>query len=171
MLSQLAKRCGVTVIGTVGSDAKAETASLYGADHVVNYERCADWSAKVLLDLTGGSGVDVVFDGVGAKTAQGSILATHRLGQVVFFGSSSGQPRVSFPDLRTKSLRVSAFELFHMLERKQEWNRAITELASLVKRGLLEPFVTETYSWNEAAVAHKRIEARATRGKTALIHG
>ena len=66
MLSQLAKRCGVTVLGTVGSDDKIDTAKRFGADHVVNYQR--ENFATAVRDLTGGRGVDAKFEAAGAAT-------------------------------------------------------------------------------------------------------
>ncbi len=168
MLSQIAKRCGATIIGTVGSDAKMETAKRFGADHVINYQR--DNFATAVQELSGGRGVDVVFDAVGASTCADDVNALRVFGKLVSFGRASGPPQLGMDDLQPKSLQWSSFGVFNAWQRVDIWDRGVANLVPLIAAGEVNPYITETFSWGQAAEAHRRLEGRLTQGKLALLH-
>ncbi len=168
MLSQLASRCGVTVIGTVGSDEKMATAKQFGADHVVNYQR--ENFAEAAKALTGGRGVDVIFDAVGASTCTDDVKALRVLGKLVSFGRASGPPQLGMEDLQGKSLQWGYFGIFHAWQLPELWQRGVANLVPLIASGAVNPYVTETYPWDQATEAHRRLENRETQGKLALLH-
>ena len=168
MLSQLAKRCGATVLGTVGSDDKLATAKRFGVDHVINYRR--DKFADVVLELTGGRGVDVVFDAVGATTCVDDTKALKVFGTLVSFGQASGPPELGRDELRPKSLRWAWFGVFSAYQQSDIWARGVANLLPLIASGAVDPYITATYPWEQAAEAHRRLEGRQTQGKQVLLH-
>jgi NADPH2:quinone reductase len=168
MLSQLAKRCGVTVIGTVGSDDKAATAKRFGADHVINYQR--DHFADAARDLTAGRGVDVIFDAVGASTCKDDVKALRPFGRLISFGRASGPADLNGDDLQPKSLQWSHFGVFNAWQQPAIWDRGVANLVPLIANGSVDPYITATYPWRQATEAHTRLENRQTQGKLALLH-
>jgi NADPH2:quinone reductase len=168
MLSQLAKRCGVTVIGTVGADDKAATAKRFGADHVINYQR--DNFADAARDLTAGRGVDVIFDAVGASTCKDDVKALRPFGRLISFGRASGAAELTGDDLQPKSLQWSHFGVFNAWQHPDIWDRGVANLVPLIANGSIDPYITATYPWSQAAEAHTRLENRQTQGKLALLH-
>jgi NADPH2:quinone reductase len=168
MLTQLARRCGVTVLATVGSDAKVETAKRFGADHVINYQR--ENFADAVHNLTGGRGVDAVFDAVGAATCAGDVKALRPLGKLVSFGRASGAPKLGINELQPKSLQWAYFGVFTAWRHPDIWARGVANLVPLIASGAVDPHLTETYPWEQAPEAHRRLEGRLTQGKLALLH-
>jgi NADPH:quinone reductase len=168
MLLQLAKRCGATVFGTVGSDDKIDTAKRFGADHVINYQH--ENFADAVRALTGGRGVDVVIDGVGAATCADDVKALRPFGRLVSFGRASGAPQLRPDDLQPKSLQWTNFGVFTAYQQPEIWNRGVANLVPLIASGAVDPYVTETYPWAHAPEAHRRLEDRQTQGKLALLH-
>lgn len=168
MLSQLAKRSGVTVIGTVGSDDKVATAKRFGADQVINYRR--DNFAQVVLDLTGGRGVDTVFDAVGAATVVDDTKALKTFGLLVSFGGASGPAQLGAAELRAKSLRWGWFGVFNAYGQPDVWARGVANLVPLIASGAVDPYITNIYPREQAPEAHRLLEGRLTQGKLALIH-
>jgi NADPH2:quinone reductase len=168
MLTQLARRCGITVIGTVGSDAKMDTARHFGADHVINYRR--ENFADAVRGLTGGRGVDAVFDAVGASTCADDVRALRVFGKLVSFGRASGPPQLGMDDLQPKSLQWAYFGIFNAWQQPELWARGVANLVPLIASGAVDPHLTEAYPWDRAAEAHRRLENRETQGKLALLH-
>lgn len=168
MLSQLAKRSGVTVFGTVGSDDKIATAKRFGADHVINYRR--ENFAQVVLDMTGGRGVDVVFDAVGATTVVDDTKALKVFGTLVSFGGASGPAQLGINELRPKSLRWAWFGVFNAYSQPDVWARGVANLVPLIASGAVDPYITGVYPYEQAAEAHRKLEGRATQGKQLLVH-
>lgn len=168
MLVQIAKRSGVTVFGTVGSDDKIDTAKRFGADHVINYQR--ENFADAVRSLTGGRGVDTVIDGVGAATCKDDIKALRVFGKLVSFGRASGAPQLAADDLQPKSLQWSNFGVFTAWAQPEVWNRGVANLVPLIANKQVDPHITETYPWERAPEAHRRLENRQTQGKLALLH-
>lgn len=168
MLSQLAKRSGVTVIGTVGSDDKVATAKRFGADQVINYRR--DNFAQAVLDLTGGRGVDTVFDAVGAATVVEDTKALKIFGLLVSFGGASGPGQLGANELRPKSLRWGWFGVFNAWGQPDVWARGVASLVPLIASGAVDPYVTGVYAREQAPEAHRLLEGRQTQGKLALTH-
>jgi NADPH:quinone reductase len=168
MLLQLAKRAGATVLGTVGSDDKIDTAKRFGADHVINYQR--ENFADAVRALAGGRGVDVVIDGVGAATCRDDVKALRPFGRLVSFGRASGPAQLTGDDLQPKSLQWSHFGVFTAYQQPDIWNRGVASLVPLIAGGAVDPYITESYPWDKAPEAHRRLEGRQTQGKLALVH-
>lgn len=168
MLSQIAKRSGATVIGTVGSDAKVYTALRFGVDHVINYEHRN--FADRALEITDGRGVDVIFDAVGATTCKDDVRALRIFGKLVSFGRAAGPPSLGIDDLRPKSLQWAYFGVFKAWEQEEVWSRGVANLVPLIASGAVDPYITQVFAWEQAAEAHRRLEGRQSQGKLALRH-
>lgn len=166
---QWAKALGATVIGTVGSDAKAELARSHGCEHVINYSR-EDFVARV-RELTGGEGVAVVYDGVGRTTFEGSLDSLRPLGMMVSYGNASGPvPPVDLLQLSQKgSLFLTRPTLVHYTARREDLLALGAELFAAVGGGQLRIAVNQRYSLADAARAHADLEARSTTGSSILV--
>jgi NADPH:quinone reductase len=169
LLTQIAKMSGATVIGTVGTAAKAELAKDAGADHVILYTQ-VDFLPEV-KKITGGRGVQVVYDSVGATTFEKSLDCLRPRGYLVLFGQSSG-PVPSFDPgkLAAKgSLFLTRPSLAHyMLDRAELLARA-GDLFNWTATGKLKPRIDKTFPLAEAAEAHRRLEGRQSSGKVLLL--
>lgn len=166
---QWAKALGATVIGTVGSDAKAAVARAHGCDHPIVYTR-EDFAARV-RELTGGQGVAAVYDSVGRDTFLGSLDCLRPLGMMVSFGSSSGPVPAFEPALLAQkgSLFFTRPSLFTYAARRADLTAMAAELFDVVLSGKVTITVNQTYPLREAARAHADLEARRTTGSTVLI--
>lgn len=166
---QWAKALGATVIGTVGSDEKAVLALANGCDHVINY-RTEDFAART-KELTGGQGVDVVYDGNGKDTFGASLDCLKPLGMMVSFGNSSGA--VSIPDLgilaRKGSLFVTRPTGAHYLSKREELLEAGDALFGAIESGAIKVHIGQRFALRDAADAHRALEGRKTVGSTILI--
>ncbi len=165
---QWARHIGARVIGTVGSDAKAQLARANGCEHAIVYTR-EDFVARV-REITGGAGVRVVYDSVGKDTLERSLDCLAPLGMLVTFGQSSGAPPpLQVGVLATKgSLFLTRPTLGHYIARRDELLAAAAELFDLVRRGVLNVEIGGTYPLREAARAHQDLEARKTTGSLLL---
>ncbi|GIW41941.1 MAG: quinone oxidoreductase [Candidatus Binatia bacterium] len=166
---QWAKHLGATVIGTVGSEEKAELAREHGCDHVIVYTK-EDFAARV-REITGGEGVPVVYDSVGQATFEGSLACLAPRGLLVSFGNASGPVR-PFPLtlLAEKgSLYVTRPTLATYTARREELLASALELFRVVEAGVVRVEVRQTYPLREAASAHRDLEARRTTGSTVLL--
>ncbi|MBN0972113.1 MULTISPECIES: quinone oxidoreductase [Gordonia] len=168
ILTQLAKRRGLTVITTVSSDEKAELSRAAGADHVLPYGE--DLSSRV-RDLTDGRGVPVVYDGVGADTFEQSLASTAVRGIIVLFGAASGPvPPFDLQRLNAAgSLSVTRPTLAHFTDTAEELNRRAGEYFEAIVDGSVEVRVGQRYRLADAAAAHAALEARVTTGSTVLL--
>lgn len=166
---QWAKALGATVIGTVGSDAKAAVARAHGCDHTIVYTR-EDFPARV-RELTGGQGVAVVYDSIGRDTFRGSLDCLRPLGMMVSFGNSSGPVPAFEPALLAQkgSLFFTRPSLFTYTARRADLTAMAAELFEVVLSGQVNIAVNQTYPLREAARAHADLEARRTTGSTVLI--
>jgi NADPH2:quinone reductase len=169
ILCQWAKFLGATVIGTVGSDAKAKLAKEHGCDHPIVYTR-EDFVARV-KEITGGNGVPVVYDSVGKDTFEKSLDCLRPLGLMVSFGNSSGAvPPFSLLILSQKgSLFITRPTLAHYVARRDDLDEAAQELFKAVRTGVVQIQVGKTYTLKDAAQAHKDLESRKTTGSTVLL--
>jgi len=169
LLVQMAKLRGATVIGTVSTEAKAELARKSGADHVVLYTK-QDFVAEAKR-LTGGKGVDVVYDGVGATTFEKGFDALRPRGMMVLFGAASG-PVGPF-DLQLLNAKGSLFvtrpSLNHHIATRQELTARASELLGWIRDGKVNLRVEHTFPLAQAADAHRALEGRATTGKVLLL--
>ena len=166
---QWAKHLGATVIGTVGSDEKAELARAHGCDHPVIYT-CESFVDKV-KELTGGKGVPVVYDSVGKDTWEGSLDCLAVRGMMVSFGNASG-PVAPFSIL-TLSQKGSLFltrpTLAHYIVTRADYEQTANDLFGVVKSGAVKIEVNQRYALKDVAQAHVDLESRKTTGSTVLI--
>ncbi len=169
LLCQWAKALGATVIGTVGSETKAEVARAHGCEHVILY-REEDVAARV-RDITGGTGVPVVYDSVGASTFEGSIRSLARRGMLVSFGNASG-PVPPVPPLtlsRGGSLYLTRPTLFDYTATIEELDASAAALFEMVRSGAVKVEIGSELPLAEARRAHEALEARETIGATLLV--
>ncbi len=166
---QWLKHLGATVIGTVGSEEKAELARAHGCDHPINY-RTEDFTARV-RELTGGAGVPVVYDSVGRDTFEGSLDCLAPLGLMVSFGNASGAVPPFDPGLLAAkgSLFLTRPTLMTYTAKREDLVTAANELFEVVLSGAVKIEVNQTYPLSEAAQAHQDLEARKTTGSTVLL--
>jgi NADPH2:quinone reductase len=169
ILAQWARHLGATVIGVVGSEAKAEVARAHGCDHVLLQGR-DDLPLRV-RELTGGAGAHVVYDSVGKDTFSASLDSLRPLGMMVSFGNASG-PVPPFAPLelaRRGSLFLTRPTLFHYVARRADLERGARELFEVIGRGAVRIEIGQSYALQDAAQAHRDLEARRTVGSTVLI--
>ncbi|APG95718.1 quinone oxidoreductase family protein [Sinorhizobium americanum] len=162
-------RIGATVIGTVGSTEKAEIARANGCDHAVVYTE-GDFQARI-AEITGGKGVDVVYDSVGADTFTKSLECLRPRGTLVSFGESSGAiPSLNVASLGAKgSLYVTRPSIAHYTAKRSEYEAAAKNLFAAIEAGVVRaPHVT-TYPLSDALRAHEELEARRTTGSVVLV--
>ncbi|MBX9726038.1 MAG: quinone oxidoreductase [Rickettsiales bacterium] len=169
ILCQWAKQLGVTVIGTVGSEAKAVIAKKAGCDHVIFY-RTEDVAARVRA-LTNRVGVHVVYDAVGKATFMASLNALKPLGMMVSFGQASGPiPAFELSELAKRgSLFITRPSLKDYIADDATYQRAAKALLTMIGSGKLPMHVSQRYALADAADAHRALEARETTGSSVLI--
>jgi NADPH:quinone reductase len=167
--SQWARELGATVIGVVGNDAKAAIAREQGCHHVLVSGR-DDLAARV-RDITGGHGAQVVYDSVGKDTFFASLDCLRPLGLMVTYGNASGPvPPVAPLELaRRGSLFLTRPTLFHYIARRVELERAARDLFEVIGRGAVRIEIGQTCALQDAAQAHRDLEARRTIGSTVMI--
>jgi NADPH2:quinone reductase len=169
IVSQWAKFLGAAVIGTVGSRDKAQLARAHGCDHTILY-REEDFAAKV-KEITGGQGVDVVYDSVGQATFMKSLDCLRPMGMMVSFGQSSGiVPPFDLGILSAKgSLFLTRPTLMAYTEKREDLLAHAKDLFEVVTKGAVKIEIHQTYPLAEAGRAHRDVEARKTTGSTILI--
>lgn len=169
IVCQWAKALGARVIGTVGSDEKAALALAHGCDHPIVYTR-EDFVARV-KEITGGEGVPVVYDSVGADTFAKSLDCLRPLGMMVTFGQSSGP--IAPVDTQELSKRGSLFltrpTLFTYVAKRADLLQTANELFEVVVSGKVKIEVNQAYALKDAAQAQADLEARKTTGSTVLL--
>jgi NADPH2:quinone reductase len=166
---QWARALGVTVIGTVGSEEKAQLAREHGATHTINYTK-EDFVARV-NEITGGKKVPVVYDSVGKDTFLKSLDCLQVRGLMVSFGNSSGAvPPTDLGILAAKgSLYVTRPSLMGYVSKRDELVASANELFDVVKSGKVKVGPRQSYALKDAAQAHRDLEARKTTGSTILV--
>ena len=169
LLVQLAKRRGARVIGTVGSEAKAALARAAGADEVVLYTQ-EDFVAAVKR-LTGGRGVDVVYDGVGRETGVKGLDCLALRGMLVLFGNASGPVAPIDPLLLSQkgSLFLTRPTLFHYVADRASLEARAADVLGDVAAKRLDVRIDRTWPLAEASEAHRALESRQTAGKVLLV--
>jgi NADPH:quinone reductase len=165
---QWAKALGATVIGTVGSDAKAELARAHGCDHPIVYTR-EDFVAEVQR-ITGGKKLPVVYDSIGKDTFLKSLDCLASRGMMVSFGNASGPPEPIAPGLLAQkgSLFLTRPTLFNYIATRPELEQAAGELFAMLASGKLKVEVKQRFALADAAEAHRALEGRKTSGSTVL---
>jgi NADPH:quinone reductase len=169
LLIQMAHNIGARVLTTVSTDEKAKLARDAGADDVILYTKL-DFEAEVKR-LTGGKGVDVVYDSVGKTTFDKSLNVLRPRGMMVLFGGSSGAvPPFDLIVLSQKgSLFITRPTLGHYTATREELVARASSVFGMMTSGKLELRVEHTYPLAEAARAHQELEGRKTTGKLLLI--
>jgi len=169
LLCQMAKMRGATVIGTVGSEAKARLAREAGADHVITYAT-QDFEAEVKR-LTGGAGVHVVYDGVGAATFDKGLNCLRQRGMMALFGQASGPvPPLDLQVLNQKgSLFVTRPSLFHYTATREELLQRAGDVLGWIRDGKVRLRIGREYPLAQAVDAHRALASRETTGKVLLI--
>ncbi|WP_431266062.1 quinone oxidoreductase family protein [Roseateles chitinivorans] len=165
---QWAKALGLKLIGTAGSDAKCQLALDHGAEFAINYS--TENFAERVKEITGGQGVKVVYDSVGASTWEGSLASLRPFGLMVSFGNASGVvPPISLKALAASGLyltRPSLFVHLSSLEATQEISGALFQA---VESGAVKIEVEQRYPFDEVQRAHRELEARTTTGSGVLL--
>jgi len=164
---QWGRALGATIIGTVGSDAKAEVAKANGCTHTIVMQR-EDFVTRV-NELTGGRGCDVVYDSIGKDTFPKSLDCLRPKGLWVSFGNSSGP----VPPFELTALKGSLFatrpSLFAYTARRQDLEENAAELFEMVSSGKIRIEINHRYPLRDAAQAHRDLEARRTTGSIILV--
>ncbi|WP_243453441.1 quinone oxidoreductase family protein [Polymorphobacter multimanifer] len=170
LLVQWLKHVGAHVIAVAGSDAKVAMATAHGADHGIVQ---SDTLAAQVRDITGGRGVDVVFDGVGKATFEASLDSLARRGLNISYGNASGAVgAVDFGILARKgSLFTTRPTLFDYYTTREEIERHAGRVLDLVASGVLKVNIDQRYPLADAARAHADLEGRRTTGSTVLVPG
>ena len=168
LLCQLAKRRGAWTVGTTSTAAKATWARDAGADEIILYTQ-QDFVSEVKR-LTGGLGVQVVYDSVGKTTFDGSLECVAPRGMMVLFGQSSGPVPPVDPQVlnRRGSLFLTRPNLAHYLATPEELAARAAELLGWIGDGSLRVHIDRTYPLAEASEAHRALESRGTVGKVLL---
>ncbi|MFS2325048.1 quinone oxidoreductase [Brucella sp. H1_1004] len=166
---QWAKHLGATVIGTAGSEEKVTLAKAHGYDHVINY-RTENFVERV-RELTGGEGVDVVYDSVGRDTYMGSLDVLKPLGMFACFGQSSGViPAFDLNLLAQKgSLFATRPTLFNYVAKRADLEKTAKDLFDVVASGAVKIEINQSYALKDVRKAHEDLEARKTTGASILL--
>jgi NADPH2:quinone reductase len=169
IVCQWAKALGATVIGTVGSDAKAAIARAHGCDHTIVYTR-ENFTQRV-REITAGEGVPVVYDSIGKDTFFGSLDCLRPLGMMVTFGNASGPvPPLDLLELSKRgSLFITRPSLFSYSAKRADLLAMAGELFDVVLAGKVKVEVKQTYALKEAAQAQRDLADRKTTGSTILL--
>jgi len=169
ILSQWARALGATVIGTVGSDEKAELARSNGCHQVINYSR--EDVAKLVREITQGKGVSVVYDGVGQATLMSSLDSLRPRGLLVSFGNASGPVRAldTLWLSQRGSLYVTRPTLATYIADDRDLEETAADLFDIVKSGKVKIPVHQRYRLQDAAQAHRELETRKTTGASVIL--
>ncbi len=166
IVSQWAKLLGLTVIGTVSTEEKAEVARAHGCDHVILYSR--ENVAQRARELTGGKGVDVVIDSVGKDTFMASLDSLKRRGLMICVGTSSGTIPPFDPQLLAMkgSLFLTRPALADYIADPVEKAAMSAEVFGHIAAGRIKIEINQHYQLEDAVQAHRDLEARKTTGSS-----
>jgi NADPH2:quinone reductase len=169
LLVQMARNIGARVIGTAGSEDKANLAREAGADEVILYDR-QDFEAETKR-ITEGKGVHVIYDGVGKSTFDKDLNILRPRGYLILFGAASG-PVPPFDPVKLSqkgSLFLSRPTLVNYIATREELELRAADVFSMISAGKLKLRVEHVYRLREAQQAHRDLEGRKTTGKLLLI--
>ena len=169
LLVQIAKKCGARVIATVSTEAKARLARECGADEVILYSQ-QDFEAEVKR-LTGGLGVEVVYDSVGKDTFEKSLNCLKPRGLMALYGQSSGKVEPQDPQIlnRKGSLYLTRPTMGAYLQTRQEFLGRANDLFQWVAEGTLNVRIDQTFPLDQAVAAQTYMEERRTLGKVLIL--
>ena len=166
---QWARTIGCTIIGTVGSEEKIKIAKENGVNHVINYSK-EDFSKKV-LEITNGKGVDVVYDGVGKKTFEGSLTCIKLRGMFITFGNASGP--IKNIDVKKhmapKAIFITRPSVLPYTATREELELSAETVFSTIKNNKININIFKKYQLSEARKAHEELESRVLTGPSILI--
>jgi NADPH:quinone reductase len=169
LLCQWAKHLGATVIGTVGSAAKADYARAHGCDHIIRYTE-EDFVSRV-RDITGGQGVAVVYDSVGKDTFYKSLECLDPLGMMVLYGIASGHPTPL--ELMKFDIWKSYFytrpSFFVHTKKREDLLASADDVFDVIRKKGVQVNITKRVPLREASAAHRMVDSRATIGSVLLI--
>ena len=167
IICQWAKALGAVVIGTVGSDEKAELVKGLGVDHAIVYTR--DDFAEKVMEITGGRGVPVVYDSVGRDRFMGSLDCLSPMGHAINYGTASGQVEL-FPlqNLHKKSLTVTRPTLATYIASREDLEKASDTVFGVLRDGTVKVDISRRYALADTAQAHADLESRNTTGAMIL---
>lgn len=163
---QMAKLTGATVYGTCSTEEKAQRVRAAGADRAILYTE-TDF-VEAVMEETGGEGVDLVVDGVGRATFEGSVAATRVRGHVILFGQASGEPDPIRPRQLLGSRTLTCASLFHYAADRDEMLARAEAVFQWYRQGRLEVRIDRVLPLAESARAHSLLETRETSGKVLL---
>jgi NADPH2:quinone reductase len=168
IMCQWAAALGATVIGTVGTEDKAELARAHGCAHPIVYSK-QDFVAEVNR-ITDGEKLPVVYDSVGRDTFLKSLDCLKVRGLMVSFGNASGPPEPMPPNLLAQkgSLYLTRPTLFHYIASREQLENSARELFDIVGKGKVKIEVQQRFALKDAAEAHRALQARKTTGSTIL---
>jgi NADPH2:quinone reductase len=168
IMCQWAAALGATVIGTVGTEVKAELARAHGCAHPILYSK-QDFVEQVNT-ITGGEKLPVVYDSVGRTTFMKSLDCLKVRGLMVSFGNASGPPKPIPPTLLAQkgSLYLTRPTLFHYIATREQLEQSAGELFDMVESGKVKIEVKQRFELKNAAEAHRQLQARKTTGSTIL---
>ena len=171
LLVQMARNIGARVIGTVSSEEKAKLARGAGADEIIFYTQ-SDFEAETKR-LTGGKGVDVVYDSVGKTTFEKGLNVLRPRGMMALFGGSSGAVPPFDPLTLTQkgSLYLTRPSIGHYIITRQELQQRAVAVFGMIREGKLKLRIEHVYPLQQAVQAHRDLEGRKTTGKLLLIPG
>jgi len=169
IVSQWARLLGITVIGTVSTDEKAEIARAHGCAHTINYSH--EDVAKRVREITNGVGVDVVFDSVGRNTFEASLDSLRRRGLMVCVGTASGPVPPFNPHIlaRKGSLFLTRPALADYIADPAEKAELAAEVFGHVGAGRIRIEINQRYELQNAVQAHRDLESRRTTGSSIFV--
>jgi len=165
---QWARAVGCNLIGTVGSDHKAELAKKNGCRHVINYKK--ENVVKKIMDITEGGGVSVVYDGVGKDTFEMSLKCLAQRGMFVSFGNSSGMTPATdlYKVFAPKNIYFTRPSLMVYNNTRKKLEESAQALFNMILEKKIKTNLTKKYDLKDAAIAHEDLEARKTVGSIIL---
>lgn len=166
---QWARALGVKMIGTVGSDEKAELARAHGCTHTINYNK--ENFVERVKEITGGQGVPVVYDSIGKDTFTGSLDCLSPLSMMVSFGAASGPvPAFTLNELASRgSLFITRPSIFNYTAKRNDLDIMAADLFGMVSSKKIKIEINQRYALKDVAQAHRDLESRKTTGSTILI--
>jgi NADPH:quinone reductase len=169
ILTQMAKAKGATVIGTTSTEEKAALAKKSGADHVILYTQ--EEFDEAVKRVTGGKGIQVVYDSVGLTTFEKSLNVLAPRGMMVLYGQSSGPVEPFSPQILNAkgSLFLTRPSLFHYIATREEFVKRASDVFTMIQKGKLNVHIGETFTLDAAGEAQTKLESRTTSGKILLL--
>ena len=166
-VTQLAVHAGVEVIGLTGTAGKEKRALDYGAARVINL--ASEDFEKLVLEATGGRGVDLAIDSYGASVLDRVFGIVRMLGHVISIGEADGQPFVNIRErIRPRSQTFTRFHLGHVDRNSADWKAGCDHVLTAIGAGWFRVPIEGVYPLAEAADMHRRLEARQVAGKLLL---